>query len=175
MFDRSRTDTSTDAGGITVEITLTDGQVINGKMLITVSKTPADVLNGPGTFIEAMPFGGARQFIAKTSIKTLRVIAAPKATLGEQLRDLDGFDPYRILDVTEKTPWDDVRHAYIVLSKGYHPDRFATVELPEEVKTYLAAMARRINAAFEALEDGRVKVVRKAERVQPIYQTPARN
>ena len=36
--------------------------------------------------------------------------------------------------------------------ESYHPDRYAQADLPNEVREYLAAMARKINAAFAALE-----------------------
>jgi hypothetical protein len=61
-----------------------------------------------------------------------------------------------------------------MLSKIYHPDRFETLDLPAEVKGYLADMSRRINAAFEALEDARAPVVRRSDRVKPIYESRAR-
>ncbi len=51
---------------------------------------------------------------------------------------------------------DEVRQAYLRLAKAYHPDRYASVELPEEVRDYLSAMARRVNAAHAALETPRV-------------------
>ena len=174
MFERSKVDNSTEQGGVTVEITLTDDDTVKGKLLMSVSKSPADVLNSPGAFVEVSPFGGERQYIAKTSIKTLRLVAVPKASLSEQVRDLDGFDPHRILGITAETSWDDTRHAYLALSKTYHPDRFAAAQLPAEVSAYLSAMARRINAAFAALEDGRDRNVRRTDRVQPIYQSPVR-
>ena len=47
---------------------------------------------------------------------------------------------------------DKIRQAYIELAKIYHPDRYATVTLPVEVTDYLSAMARRINAAYAALD-----------------------
>jgi hypothetical protein len=41
------------------------------------------------------------------------------------------------------------------MMRSYHPDRFAGVELPKEVSSYLESMARRINIAFSMLETGR--------------------
>jgi DnaJ-domain-containing protein 1 len=46
-----------------------------------------------------------------------------------------------------------VRQAYLSLAKAHHPDRFVNVELPIEVVNYLSVMARRINAAYRALEE----------------------
>jgi DnaJ domain len=174
MFDRSKSDNPVELGGVTVDITLTNEETIKGKMVMPVSRSAADAVNGPGQFIEICPFAGERQYIAKTSIRMLRLVPVPKAVLGEAIRDLDGFDPHRILGLGHDASWDDTRHAYLKLSKVYHPDRFATADLPPEVADYLSGMARRINAAFAALEDGRDRTVRRADRVQPIYQSPNR-
>jgi curved DNA-binding protein CbpA len=61
--------------------------------------------------------------------------------------------------------------AYFALAKAYHPDRYATAELPAEVRDYLAAMARRINAAHAALD---VPQKRQALRQEPIFTSPGR-
>ena len=61
--------------------------------------------------------------------------------------------------------------SYFALAKAYHPDRYATAELPEEVRDYLAAMARRINAAHAALE---VPERKKAVLPEPIFTTQRR-
>ena len=57
------------------------------------------------------------------------------------------------------------------LAKAYHPDRYATAELPAEVRDYLAAMARRINAAHAALE---VPLKKQAVRQEPVFTSPGR-
>ena len=57
----------------------------------------------------------------------------------------------------------------MVLHVGQH--QVFQVELPDEVRDYLAAMARRINAAHAALEVTRQK---QAARAEPIFTTPAR-
>jgi hypothetical protein len=57
------------------------------------------------------------------------------------------------------------------MAKAYHPDRYATAELPQEVSDYLAAMARRINAAHAALE---TPIKRQAARPEPVFTSPGR-
>jgi DnaJ-class molecular chaperone len=83
----------------------------------------------------------------------VRILQVPKGVnLAARLRDLDGFDPWQILNLERGTSWEETRTAYHRLAKIYHPDRYATAELPEEVKNYLSGMARRVNAAYSALE-----------------------
>jgi curved DNA-binding protein CbpA len=96
----------------------------------------------------------------------------PKAAnLGARLSDPDGFDPHAVLGLAAGASREEVRQAYFRLAKAYHPDRYATAELPEEVRDYLAAMARRINAAHAALE---VPQKRQRVREEPIFTSPGR-
>ena len=88
--------------------------------------------------------------------------------LQARLADADGFDPHRILGIAVGAGREEVRTAYFALAKAYHPDRYVTVELPQEVRDYLAAMARRVNAAHAALE---VPEKRRAARAEPIFTT----
>ena len=91
------------------------------------------------------------------------------------MRDTDGFDPHAILGLPLGAPYEDVRAAYLRKAKVYHPDRYANAELPDEVKAYLEGMARRVNAAFAALESPHQNIRQKpVQRITPIYSTPAR-
>lgn len=175
MFERNKIDTTTELGGISAEITLDDGRILKGRFAIPLSRTVYDVLNGPGGFVEFEPFEGERQLLAKGTLRAVRLLNPPKlADLGRRLRDLDGFDPHSVLGVKAGAAWDDVRGAYHRLAKSYHPDRYANAELPDEVRDYLASMARRVNSAYAALEPS--QQVRKAsvERAAPVYNRQAR-
>ena len=66
---------------------------------------------------------------------------------------------------------DEIRQAYFALAKSYHPDRYATAELPTEVIEYLFAMARRINAAHAALN---VEQKKQAARAEPVFTSAGR-
>lgn len=172
MFDRSRNERGADTSAIPVEIAFADGTAAKGKLLMPFGKTVADVLNGSGSFIEFEPYGGERSFIAKTYLASIRLVGVPKAAdLESRILDVDGFDPHRVLGLKAGAGRDDIRSAYFALAKTYHPDRYATAELPAEVRDYLAAMARRINAAHAALEAPQKK---QAVRAEAVFTTPAR-
>jgi hypothetical protein len=152
MFERNRPENH-EQGATAVEITLDDGTMDAGKLLIPASRSAFDVLNGPALFLEFEPFEGERRFIAKSALKAVKLIAGAKPlNLAQKVRDMDGFDPHVVLGVAVGAPWDDIRAAYLVRAKTYHPDRFAGVELPTEVSGYLSGMLRRINASYAALE-----------------------
>jgi hypothetical protein len=177
MFERGKVDTGTGEGvtGVSVVLSLTDGTELKGRLAIPGGRTLADALNGAAPFVEFETFDGSRQFLAKHAISGVRLMSPASPEGLARLRDSDGFDPYGILGLPLGAPYEDVRAAYLRKVKDYHPDRYANAELPEEVRAYLAAMARRINAAFAALEapqqEGRQKTV---QRITPIYSSPAR-
>lgn len=152
MFERNRQE-SLEQVATAVEITLDDGTVDAGKLLIPASRSAFDVLNGPALFLEFEPYEGERRFIAKSSLKAVKLLAGAKPpNLAQKVRDLDGFDPHTVLGVAVGAPWDEIRAAYLTRAKTYHPDRFAGVDLPVEVQVYLSGMLRRINASYAALE-----------------------
>ena len=172
MFERNKIDNVPETTAVPVEIAFADGTVGKGKLHAPLGKTVADTLNGGGGFIEFEPYGGERSYVAKAQLASVKLVGVPKAaSLSARIKDVDGFDPYAVLRVAEGAGRDEVRQAYFALAKAYHPDRYATAELPEEVREYLAAMARRINAAHASLE---VPERKKATRAEPVFTTPPR-
>ena len=91
------------------------------------------------------------------------------------MADGDSFDPYSVLGVVRGATFDEIRQAFVRLSKLYHPDLYANVALPGEVKDYLAAMARRINAAYHALE-APIQSEKRAtiEKAKPVFTSSQR-
>ena len=166
MFERSRVDNAPDLTAMPVEATFADGSVVRGKLLVTTTKSIGDVLNGGGAFLEFEPYGGERSYIAKAQIASIKMLGVPKLpNLNARLKDYDGFDPYAVLGIKPGATREDIRQAYFALAKTYHPDRYATAELPTEVIEYLFAMARRVNAAHAALSAEQKKQAAKAEAV----------
>ncbi len=176
MFERNKIDNSAQLTAVPAEITLTDGSLVRGRFIVNSGRSVYDVLNGDTQFLDFETYGGARSLVAKATIATIRIVAVPSANgLKARVRDGDIFDPYHVLGVRSDDPFEAIRAAYVTLSKTYHPDRFAGVSLPAEVSEYLAAMARRINAAYAALEAPNVAVRRvETERAKPIYTSGQR-
>jgi len=167
MFDRSKINHVPDTNAVPVEIVLADGTVGKGKLYVATSKTVADTLNSGGSFIEFEPYGGERSFIAKSQMVSVKPVGVPKASgLNARPRDADNFDPFVVLGIAPGADKEEIRRAYFALAKNYHPDRYTAVELPDEVRTYLADMARRINAAYAALD---IPERKAAMRAAPIF------
>ena len=175
MFERNKID-NVEHNGVAVEMTTEAGETMTGRLMVAVGRNLVDVLNSSGGFIEFEPWGGERILVAKASLRAIKLTKVAKAeSLKVRLATLDGFDPHMILGVVPGATLEDVKTAWHRLSKAYHPDRYASAELPVEVTDYLAAMARRVNAAFAALE-GPLQASRKAAqlRTAPIYTSQPR-
>ena len=167
MFERNRIESRTDAAdqaAVAVEITTDTGNVLTGRLFLAAGRQLFEVLNGASSFLEFEAYGGERTYIAKAAIRNVRLIAVTRAqSLAARVRDMDGFDPHTILGVPSTASIDEVKAAWHRLSKRYHPDRFSNVVLPEEVAEYLSVMARRVNAAFQAVETAHLSRRRAAE------------
>ena len=174
MFDRSKGDTL-DTSGVSVVLTLTDGTEMKGRLAVPNGRSMADILNGTMQFVEFEEYAGARTYLAKHAIGHVRLASPPRGQGVPRMRDADGFDPHAILGLPLGARFEDVRAAYLAKAKTYHPDRYNNAELPDEVKRYLEDMARRINAAFSALEAPHQQSRQNAvQRLAPVYSSPAR-
>jgi DnaJ-domain-containing protein 1 len=105
-------------------------------------------------FLDCESLDGERFILSKAAVKLVRnrEIAEVK-DLNDLVQDKNGFDPYRILKVEKGHKPGAVREAYHAQVRIYHPDRFASIELPQEVNNYLTAMIRRINMAYDMIEN----------------------
>ena len=174
MFERSKADI-VDTSGVSVVLMLTDGTELKGRLATPVGRSIAEILNGTTQFFEFEEYAGARTFLARHAIAHIRMASPARGQSLARMRDADGFDPFAILGLPLGARFEDVRAAYRDKAKIYHPDRYANAELPEEVKRYLEDMARRINAAFSALEEPHQQSRQNAvHRLAPVYSSPAR-
>ena len=157
MFERNRVDRhhEPDRSANTVEVTLVDGETLQGRVHHPVTRSLGDELNTASGFVDFELSDGDRFFLAKALIHAVRPRQIPRADhLNRAQNKTEQFNPWTVLGVPETAAKDEVREAYHRLVKQYHPDRFANLELPREVKDYLNAMSRRINAAYSTLNGG---------------------
>lgn len=176
MFERNKIDNAAQQMTVPAELTLDAGEVLKGRFLISATRSIFEVLNGDAHFFEFETYQGERSLISRTTIKFVKLVSVSSANhLKGRMRETETFDPYQVLGVTTDTAFDDIRAAYLRLSKVYHPDRFHGIDLPAEVRDYLAAMVRRINAAYSSLE-APVQAARRAAiaKAQPVFTSPAR-
>lgn len=161
MFERNPVDNRAETL-IAVEITMADGSVIAGRAVLGSGKGVHKLLERDEAFLFVDAFDGEGTFVPKADIKGMKVLnSGRQQQLTLHIPDARNFDPYRILGLEKTAAFEAIRDAYHRLSKLYHPDRYASVELPPEVKAYIEAKAKSVNAAFRALKS----VGQKAEPV----------
>jgi hypothetical protein len=152
MFERNRIDNHNETL-VAVEIKLADGEVVAGRAVLGNAKGVHKLLEGDDAFLYVEGFDGEGNFVPKSDIKGMKVLNAGKPAMSSlQVSDARGFDPYRILGLEKGVDAETIRAAYHRLTKVYHPDRFAGVELPKEVAAYVEAQAKNVNAAYRALK-----------------------
>jgi DnaJ domain len=143
-----------------VKIVLSDGREVNGSLIGSSGRTLSEVLNSPSTFLEFEPMGEPVAFLAKSDVRSvLPMNVTPPPRLPSPSDET--LNPFAILGVPADANREELHRAYLELAKIYHPDKYVTTGLPVEVREYLASMARRINAAYEA-----------AQRKSPMEEIP---
>jgi hypothetical protein len=147
MFERAH------ENRISVIVTMTDGETMQGSLRLPLSNKLADAINNPESFLDfAMP-DGERCFLAKHSVRRVEPFNVPRVDQLERHGKSDqGFDPCQILGLPKDPNAVAIKQAYHRLARSYHPDRFAGLELPREMHDYATAMLARINLAYKQLQ-----------------------
>lgn len=173
MFERNSIDPASQMRGdaAAVEITFQDGQTAAGRLMLPQGRRLYDLLNGQTMFLTFEPFDGETAFISRDTIAAVKTIGETAKALPQE-RNVDGaFDPRKTLGVAADADWETVHKAYRALSFRYHPDRYATAQLPEEVHAYLESRSRAINTAYRVLQEGAdARKASKAATAAPVYQ-----
>lgn len=145
---------------VNVEIVLADGNRLKGIILLSRDKTLREFLNAPEAFIDFDCSRDGTIVLAKSSMRVVRAESAKKQeeqakidALAARRVELEKADPYRLLGVAPGADHETMRKAYFAKARLYHPDRFADQEMPPEVSDYLNAMARRLNTAYDELDE----------------------
>lgn len=136
-----------------VHLTLASGKTMMVSLKLPMSGKLADVLNNAERYLDVLGPEGEQFFLSKDMVHRVAAADPPKASLNLNRRSSDqsGFNPWAVLGVTREASADDIRAAWLALVKIYHPDRFANLEMPQEMKDYAASMLARINVAHDQL------------------------
>jgi DnaJ-domain-containing protein 1 len=128
-----------------------NGQQLRGNLMINREKDLSQVLNGPDDFLELETASGT-QYISCRSLITIQLNDVPVLP---QLNSkvFVQQDPYAILNLSRGVSMEEARKAYHALLKIYHPDRFASMDLPQEFVDYARAMSARINWAYQEIKE----------------------
>ncbi len=153
---------------LAVEMILDDGKITRGR-IIGKFRTLGENLAADGGFLELESGDGRMTYVSKSAIRKISEISMPVADqLNRKMAATKVGEAYTILGVSPRASEEELMTAYRTLSKAYHPDRLASMQLPAEILDYAEAMQRRINAAFDELR-GAAKA-RAPQPAQPAAQ-----
>ncbi len=145
---------------IPVRIVYDDGTEVEGSILIPKLSDFSELLSACGPFLTFSSEDGEKSFIATGKIRTVEILGVPKVKPLDS-RKRESENPYSILGVSTDATEADIKKAFHVKSKEYHPDRFMAVDPPEEIVEYLNAMTQAINYAYSIV----MKNAPKSEKV----------
>ncbi len=134
-----------------VSLVMADGSTLMASVKLAMSGKLGDVLNNGDRFLDILGADGEQYFLSKDRVRQAAICDPPKAGLNLNRRagDSGTFNPWAVLGVARDASADEIKSAYRQLVKTYHPDRFANMDLPPEMKEYAAAMLARINIAHD--------------------------
>lgn len=134
-----------------VNLELRDGTKLMASVRLPISGKLHDLLNNPDRFLDILGADGEQYFLSKDQVLRAAIANPPKAELNMNRRSADGrsFNAWAVLGIPSGSSPDEIKSAYRNLVKTYHPDRFANLDLPAEMKDYAAAMLSRINIAHD--------------------------
>jgi len=144
---------------IKVELFMTDGSRRIGVVLKPRDKTLREIFNqGHERFVDFDCAEYGETIVAKPSIMEIRPYDIKRDADNEAVKNFEGksaslerTDAYSLLGIQPGAKPDEIRAAYVKRARAYHPDRFGEIDIPSEIRIYLDAMARRINAAYSEL------------------------
>lgn len=152
MFERQRTAATARTNRQQVKLTMTDGEAIHAGVALPLSGRLFDAMNNADGFLDIETAEGQPYFVAKHTVRKVEPVEIPKADqLLRRTAEVSVFDPYAVLGVAKTAGPEAIKHAYHAMARKYHPDRFATFDLPQEMHDYASAMLVRINLAYEQL------------------------
>lgn len=148
---------------IKVELFMTDGSRRIGVVLKPRDKTLREIFNqGHERFVEFTCDEFGETIVAKPSIMEIRPFDVKRSADFDTVKDfqakpagVERMDAHSLLGVQQGASKDEIHAAYIKGARAYHPDRFAETDLPQEIRAYIDAMARRLNAAYAELNQSK--------------------
>lgn len=149
---------------VRVLITLDNADQVRGSIKVPRGHSLGDTLNSGDQFVLVDHTDGHPTYLSLASIREIKSSQLPAA---EQINQAEkraaNASAHQILGLEAEFSRDQLHQRYHDMTKLYHPDHYATIELPDEVSTYISDMARRINMAYTELEND-LKVQEKEEK-----------
>jgi hypothetical protein len=133
---------------VPVEITLTDGASLRGKVFLSMQGRISDLLNDERAFLP-VECDGEHLALAKSAIRQVRMPSAAKGLARSKC-------PFLVLGLSEGASAEDIKRAYRELCTANHPDRVRGAGLGEDFVEFATQNMVRINEAYAQLTKGTV-------------------
>lgn len=124
-----------------VEISLTDGSSLLGKLFVSPQGRLSDVLNDDRQFLPVEGADGTVFVLAKSAIKQVSLPVS-------EVVSYRGTNPHSILGVPAGASHDELKKAYHQLCMINHPDRIKGLGLSTEFQELATKSMARINTAY---------------------------
>jgi DnaJ-domain-containing protein 1 len=124
-----------------VEISLTDGSSLLGKLFVSPQGRLSDVLNDDRQFLPVEGADGTVFALAKSAIKQVSLPVS-------EVVSYRGTNPHSILGVPPGASHDELKKAYHQLCMINHPDRIKGLGLSTEFQELATKSMARINTAY---------------------------
>jgi DnaJ-domain-containing protein 1 len=152
----SKADPANNLKGFRVTLKLRSGESEKGALLVPAHRSLREALNDEAPFIEMEAAGGQRCFLLKTEIARVDPEGAAETRgadrPGAEASRFDASDARLVLGVGADASEQEIHAAWRALAKAYHPDRLASLGLPEEMLRHADRVLARVNAAFQRLK-----------------------
>ena len=133
---------------VPVRLALNDGRMLDGKLMLPPSIDVKRVLNGDGAILEFVNLAGATSLVAKSAIVEIMPVAPGKPKTQSTAASDDVSEARAILGIAVSATAEQARTAFDMLKLQYHPNRFASIDLPNDVLEFIGVKSRRIDAAY---------------------------
>jgi hypothetical protein len=123
-------------------------------------KSFREFINEPTLFVEVLDGEGAKMFVQKSEFLRIepdmrdkeKSASAPKHVKFD-LGRYDADDPAIVLGVPRGAPEDVIRAAYHDQARKLHPDRLASIDVPQEVIALAGLLLAKVNTAYRSMMD----------------------
>ena len=135
---------------IEVELYLSDGTYLFGKVSVLPDERLSDLMNDEREFLPIENSQGTVLIVRKGYISKV-------VQLDQHIKSGRMTDPYEILGVTRKASNEEVAQRYYKISGENHPDKLVAAGVSEEFVRMANSRMARINDAYQRIMASRQK------------------
>lgn len=134
-----------------VSVKMADGSIINGSITAGLSAGLMGAVNKEQPFIEIADESGVKRCLGQAHIMSIEVKKPFEKPDAPSAKSANLNNAFTMLNLQPGCTPEAAKQRYHEMMKKYHPDKFQSVELPEEIKAYLADMSQQLGTAYQII------------------------